>query len=195
MISSLEALKAINARRDDAIVVAVTETLRMWSSISHHRDLDLDISDCTDRASAVGLGVSLAQPYRRVMVLDCDSALRTSPGSLVTIANATPKNLIHFLFEDGTYTSTNGESIPGLDRIDFTKLAESAGYLRTYQFDDLEELVLSVGDVLDQTGPTFVSLKVSFNVEMPDYPRRTTGESLRAVKQTLERETMAHWNS
>ncbi len=195
MISSLEALKAINARRDDAIVVAVTETLRMWSSISHHRDLDLDISDCIDRASAVGLGVSLAQPDRRVMILDCDSALRTSPGSLVTIANATPKNLIHFLFEDGSHRSTDGESIPGLGRIDFRNLAESAGYRRTYQFDNLEELVLSVEDVINQTGPTFVSLKVAFNGDMPDYPHRTMGESLMAVKQTLEQETMAHWNS
>ena len=97
------------------------------------------------------------------MVLDCDSALRTSASSLVTIANATPKNLIHFLFEDGTYTSTDGESIPGLERIDFRNLAESAGYRRTYQFDYLEELVLSVGDVVDQTGPTFVSLKVAYN--------------------------------
>ena len=190
MISSLEAIKAINARRKDAIVVAVTETLRIWSSVSERRDLDLDISDCVDRASAVGLGVSLAQPDRRVMILDCDSALRTSASSLVTIANATPKNLIHFLFEDGTYTSTDGESIPGLERIDFRNLAESAGYRRTYQFDDLEELVLSVGDVVDQTGPTFVSLKVAYNGSIPDSPPRTMGESLRAVKQTLEHETI-----
>ena len=48
MIPSLEAIKAINNCRGDAVVVSATTDLREWSSESRCRELDLDLSDCMD---------------------------------------------------------------------------------------------------------------------------------------------------
>jgi hypothetical protein len=45
---------------------------------------------------------------------------------------------------------------------------------------------LNLEDVMAQAGPVLVSLKVTYGVELPDYPSRTTGESLKTVKETLE---------
>jgi len=186
LIPSLEAIKAINAWRRDAVVVSTTAALREWGSVSQCRELDLDLSDCMDKASSVGLGIALAQPHQKVLVLDCDSVLRANLSSLMTVGRAAPQNLVHFLFEDGSHISTDGQPIPGMDRINFKALAEGGGYPRTYQFDSLEELVISLQEVLEGAGPVFVCLKVFHDRDLPAYPARTMEESLKAIKACLE---------
>ena len=189
MIPAVEAARAINAHRGDAVVVAATAALRAWSSVSHRRELDVDLSDCMDKAPSVGLGISLAQNRRRVLVLDCDTVLRANLGSLVTVGNAAPANLVHFLFEDVTHRATGGTPIPGQERVNFAAMAQGAGYGKTFAFDNLEELVLSLHEVMDAPGPTFVSLKVSHYPEMPDYPDRSMDESMATVRRTLKAES------
>ena len=185
MIPSLEAVKAINTWRGDAVVVSATSALREWTSVSGRRDLDLDLSDCMDKAASVGLGVALAQPRRRVLVLDCDSVLRTNLSTLMTIGAAAPTNLVHFLFEDSGHLSTDGKPIPGLERIAFEALANDGGYPRTYHYDDLEEFVISLRGVLEGVGPTFVSLRVVHDKDMPGYSARTVKQSFETVKAAL----------
>lgn len=188
MISSIEAIRAINTWRKDALVVSATAALREWNSVSQRRDLDLDISDCMDKASSIGLGVALARPGRKVLVLDCNSVLRSNLGSLVTIGTAGPENFVHFLLEDGSYTSTDGVPISGLDKVNFRALAEDGGYARTFEFNSLEDLVIGLEEVLEGPGPTFVSLKIFHDTELPSYPSRVMEASFIDVKQTLEQE-------
>ena len=191
MIPSCDAAKAINSWRGSAVVISTTAALREWRSVSCRRDLDLDLSDCTDKAISVGLGIALARPDRKVMVLDSDTMLRRNLGSLITVGNAAPKNLVHFLVEDGSYNSTEGMPNPGQDRVNYMALAQGGGYPRTYQFDNLEEFVISVQDVLEGDGPTFVSLRVIDGGGMSDYPSRPMADSLRVVKVALAREASA----
>ena len=139
-----------------------------------------------DKASSFGLGLALARPDRRVLVLDCDSVLRMNLGSLITIGAAAPRNMVHVLFEDANHLATNGLPIRGLDRINFRALAEDGGYHRTFEFDSLEDLVLGLEEVLEGPGPTFLSLKVVHDWDLPGYPDRSMRESFEAVKGTLE---------
>ena len=134
----MEATKAVNFHRNDALVVSTSSALRDWSQVSERRDLDVDISDCMDRAPAVGLGLALAQPEGKVLVLDCDSTLRTNLGGLATIGESNPKNLIHFVFDDVSSTSTSGIPIKEIDNLDLAQIASSSGYEKVYEFDKLE---------------------------------------------------------
>ena len=109
MIPSMEATKAVNFHRKDALVVSTSFALREWSQVSERRDLDVDLSDCMDRAPAIGLGLALAQPDEKVLVLDCDSTLRTNLGGLATIGESNPENLVHFVFDDVYSGSTSGD--------------------------------------------------------------------------------------
>jgi len=187
LIPSLEAMKAIDRWRSDEVVVSATTSLREWSSVSRRRDLDLDLSDCMDKAASLGLGVALAQ-HRKVVVLDCDSVLRSNLAALITVGTAAPENLVHILLEDASHLATDGIPIPGLDGIDFVAHAREGGYPRTFRFDDLEDFVVGMEDVMAGPGPTFVSLKVIHDREVPDYPPSTLAKSVRTVKETLEQE-------
>ena len=190
MIPSLEAVKAIDNRREDAVVVSATAALREWGIVSRRRDLDVDLSDCMDKAPAVGLGIALAQPERKVVVLDCDNVRRTNLASMVTVGDMAPENVVHFLFEDDNPVVPDGPRVPVLDRVNFIGIARDGGYSKTYQFDNLEDLVLNLEEVMEGPGPTFVSLKVSYDREVPGYPERTIGESVKAVRDTLAQEAV-----
>ena len=142
MIPAMEATKAVNFHRNNALVVSTSSALRDWSQVSERRDLDVDLSDCMDRAPAVGLGLALAQPDGKVLVLDCDATLRTNLGGLATIGESNPKNLVHFVFDDVSSTSTSGIPIKEIDNLDLAQIANSSGYAKTYEFDKLEELLI-----------------------------------------------------
>ena len=181
----MEAARAVNYHRRDALVVATSDALRHWSLVSERRDLDVDLKDCMDRAPAVGLGLALAQPESKVMVLDCDATLRTDLGGLATIGESQPHNLLHFVFDDASHHSTEGMPVRGLDNLDFAAMAQSAGYLKTYCFDDLEDLLLGLEEVMVQRGPVFVLLKVFRHAELPGLPERSMAECWATVRRTL----------
>ncbi len=185
MIPSMEATKAVNFHRKDALVVSTSSALREWSQVSERRDLDVDLSDCMDRAPAVGLGLALAQPKEKILVLDCDSTLRTNLGGLATIGESNPENLVHFVFDDVSSSSTSGLPIKEMDNLDLVQIAASSGYAKTYEFDKLEELLIGLEEVMRQTGPVFVRVKVFRDGIQIPFPERSMAEGWAEVRENL----------
>ena len=180
-----EAVRAVNYHRSDAVVVSTSAALREWSRVSEQRELDVDLMDCMDRAPAVGLGLALAQPGGRVLVLDCDATLRTNLGGLATIGESRPANLVHFVFDDASRTSTGGAPIKELDRLDLVGMAESSGYAKAYHFDRLEELLIGLEEAMEQEGPIFVLVSVFQDEEAPAFPDRRMAEGWAQVREHL----------
>ena len=185
-----EAARAVNYHRGGALVVSTSSALREWSRVSERRELDLDLMDCMDRAPAVGLGLALAQPSGKVLVLDCDATLRTNLGGLATIGESRPANLVHFVFDDASRTSTDGLPIKELDHLDLVRMAESSGYARAYHFDRLEELLIGLEEVLrptqdEQEGPIFVLVSVFQEGDAPAFPDRKMAEGWAQVREHL----------
>ncbi len=187
MIPSMEAAKAIDFHRKDALVVSTSAALRDWNQVSRRRDLDIDLTDCLDRAPAVGLGLSIARPDRKVLVMDCDATLRTDLAGLATVGESKPENFVHFVFEDAAHSSTDGIPIRGFDNLDFAAIAQGSGYAQTYEFDSLEDFLIGLEEVMVQTGPTFVVVKVVREAEPPPLPERSMAEGWAQVKETLNK--------
>src|SRR5262245_44438473 len=60
-------------------------------------------------ASSIGLGLAMAQPNRRVIVLDGDGSLLMNLGSLATIGWIQPKNLTVIVWDNALYGTTGGQ--------------------------------------------------------------------------------------
>ena len=180
-----EAARAVNYHRGDSVVVSTSAALREWSRVSDRRDLDLDLMDCMDRAPAVGLGLALAQPEGKVLVLDCDATLRTNLGGLATIGESRPSNLVHFVFDDTARSSTGGVPIRELDHLDLVRMAESSGYARAYHFDRLEELLIGIEEALEQEGPVLVLVSVFQEEDAPSFPDRPMADGWAQVREQL----------
>lgn len=185
MIPSMDATKALNFHRQDSLVVSTSSALREWNTVSTRRDLDVDLTDCMDRAPAIGLGLALARPNDKVLVLDCDATLRTDLGSMATIGESNPKNLVHFVFDDSSHLSTGGIAIQGMDRVDLAAMAQGAGYAKTYEFNELEDFLIGMEEIMKQPGPVFVLVKVFRGEEILPFPERTMADGWAEVRNTL----------
>lgn len=185
MMDALEALRALAEHRVDEIVVTTMSTAKEWPFFSRRPELDVPLVGAMGKASSLALGIALAQPDRRVLVLDGDGSLLNNLGTLATIAGQAPRNLVHFVFEGGTYDTTGGQPIPAAAVVDFAGLALEAGYRGAYEFDDLEEFRLSLPTLLFEDGPILVALKVRPLWSTHPFPERRTATALRDLSRAL----------
>ena len=63
-------------------------------------------------ASSIGLGLALARPDLRVVVLDGDGSLLMNLGSLATIGLLHPPNLVVIVMDNEEYATTGGQPTP-----------------------------------------------------------------------------------
>ena len=187
MISSLEAVKAISRERDDAIVVSTMSPNRCWEAVTENPNLDLPIFGAMGKASSVALGLALARPEKKVLVLDGDGGLLMNLGSLVTIAGQEPENLVHFLFEDGVYFTTGGQPVPGAGRVSLAGMAKDAGFRHSHEFDNLEDFASELPAIMKEPGPVFVCLKVDHPYEQPPVYIGNTGAAMKRLAEQLGR--------
>jgi len=78
--------------------------------VAGHRPENLYTWGAMGSVSSVGLGLALARPELRVVVLDGDGSLLMNLGSLATIASLRPPNLVHIVCDTGTYETTGGQA-------------------------------------------------------------------------------------
>jgi sulfopyruvate decarboxylase subunit beta len=152
-----DVLRAIAEHRGAAVVVPTMTTSPAWRLIAPD-DLSVTCVGFMGGASSLGLGIALAQPDRRVIVLDGDGSLLMQLGSLATVAGAAPRNLTHLLFKNGVYHTSGSQATPGGASVDFAGMARAAGYRSTFMFDDLEDFRIKLPLVLAEPGPVFVEL-------------------------------------
>jgi phosphonopyruvate decarboxylase len=142
----------------DAAVVATYSSAVDWVAVAP-RVLNYTSIGAMGLDSSHGLGLALGRPDKRVIVLQGDGSLLMNLGSLVTIAEAAPKNLVHLVAHNETYEANGGHPIPN-PKVDFAALARAAGYAAVYDFADLGVFAQQVAHVLEQDGPVFATLHV-----------------------------------
>lgn len=188
MMKRDECLKVLAQHHTDEIVVPVFQAAFEWIAIKPDALTYLGVG-AMGQASSHALGLALGRPDKRILVLDGDGSLLMNLGTLVTIADVAPSNLIHFVCNNGTYEANGSHPIPGAGCVDFAALAQAAGYKRTYTFAGLAQFSAEIGDVLKQQGPIFVVLQVvpgehypqDFDILHSAARRREFGEAFRAL--------------
>jgi phosphonopyruvate decarboxylase len=166
-------LKALASSRGNAICVPTMTTSPAWRTLAPD-DLSIGCVGFMGGASSLGLGLALARPERRVLVLDGDGSLLMQLGSLATVAGAAPRNLVHFLFKNGVYHTSGAQGIPGGLSVDFVMMAEGAGYRTALAIRELEELRRRLPELLAAEGPIFVELLTGLAEQTPMTVRERT---------------------
>ncbi len=182
-----ECFKALARAHTNEIVVAVYQSGFDWRAIKPW-PLNYFCTGVMGQASSHGLGLALGRPDKRVIVLDGDGSILMNVGSLVTIADAAPKNLIHFVCENGTYEVNGAHPIPGQGRVSFAAFARAAGIPRVYEFSALAEFETRVAGLLREPGPVFATLKIEPGAPYPrDYDYIHSAEHRRTFHEALRR--------
>jgi phosphonopyruvate decarboxylase len=184
MISQEDMMGVVQQHRGNAVVVPVERANVAWPRISSYPQRDISPS-AMGKGSSFALGLCLAQPDTKVIVFDGDGSLEMNLGTLVTVANKAPKNLYHFVLENGMYATTGGQPIPGQEQISFTNMAKSAGYAATYDFDDLEDFATQIPRILEEPGPTLVCVKTTPNPRERGQRMQEMGSRRRPITQAI----------
>lgn len=119
-------------------------------------------------ASSIGLGLAMSS-NRKVVVFDGDGSILMNLGSLVTIYNQNPKNLILIVLDNECYGST-GSQCTYASTVDLGSIADSVGFKNKFFFHNPDK-ELGIKEVLNSNGPVFVHLKVKpGNADVPVIP-------------------------
>jgi thiamine pyrophosphate-dependent acetolactate synthase large subunit-like protein len=87
-------------------------------------------------AAMVGLGLAMAQPERRVLVVTGDGEMLMGLGSLATIGVQRPPNLAVAVFDNGRYAETGMQASHTAETVDLTGVARSCGFKETFDITD-----------------------------------------------------------
>lgn len=181
MMNRLDCLKMLARHVTDEIVVATYSTATDWLEIND-RPLNYFAFGAMGLASSHGLGLALARPDKRVIVLDGDGSLCMNLGTLITIATVAPKNFIHFVGHNGTYEANGGHPIPNAG-VDFAGIAYSAGIRKTHTIATLADFDGRIAGLLKEDGPVFVDLLI----EQGPLSARDYSEMYSAARRTAFR--------
>jgi phosphonopyruvate decarboxylase len=165
-ISRLEALRAALAVVGDAPVVHANGFICRESFSLGDRRQNFYMIGSMGLASAIGLGVALAQPERPAVVFDGDGNLLMNLGILPMIGGGPvmgggrPANFVHVVFDNDVYGSTGNQASPSRHaRLD--AIAAASGYRYVAAVTEADAVGDAVAAALDGGGPAFVLAKVT----------------------------------
>jgi thiamine pyrophosphate-dependent acetolactate synthase large subunit-like protein len=112
-------------------------------------------------AAMVGLGLALAQPKRRVLVITGDGEMLMGLGALATIAVAGPANLAVAVIDNERYGETGMQETHTGHGVDVAGMARAAGFKDARLVATATELEAAIPVLLAAPGPVFANIKVS----------------------------------
>ena len=123
-------------------------------------------------AALVGLGLALAQPRRRVLVVTGDGELLMGVGGLATVAAASPANLALAVIDNERYGETGMQRSHTAAGADLAAIALGAG-LREARTVDATAAVAAAGErLVSARGPLLAVFKVRAERLRPVLPER-----------------------
>jgi phosphonopyruvate decarboxylase len=181
--SRTEALRAVQANVDAAkdVIVATTGFTGRELYACEDRANQLYMVGSMGCASPFGLGLALARPEKRVIVLDGDGAFLMRMGAAATLGFERPKNLVHVLLDNEAHDSTGTQSTV-THSIDAASVAHACGYPAVRRVRDAAELGAQIADRTE--GLRFLHLKTKPGAP-DDLPRPKI--TPREVAQRLEK--------
>ena len=109
----------------------------------------------------IGLGLALAQPSRRVVVITGDGEMLMGLGSLATIGVKQPANLSIVVLDNERYGETGMQPSHTSAGVDLVVIARSCGFTESRLVSDIADAP-SVREALRRAqGPLFIQAKIS----------------------------------
>jgi phosphonopyruvate decarboxylase len=184
-----EVLQTLAKHRSNEIVLTTMSVAQEWPTYSQSAFDFNALGTGMGHLPDTGLGLAVACPERKVLILNGDGSMLMNLGVLVSIANAAPRNLILFVFENEIYEVTGGQPIPGRGRANFAAMAKGAGFPHAFEFNDLAAFDKQLPTILKLDGPVFVTVQASPSGKPLSTKAQPIREAARKLRETL---TAAH---
>lgn len=112
-------------------------------------------------AAAMGLGLALAQPDRRVLVLTGDGELLMGMGSLATIGVQRPRNFALVVLDNEHYGETGMQPSHTKFGVDLAATAAACGFAASSVMNTMQQVRDLREEIHRAGGPLFAQIKVA----------------------------------
>lgn len=112
-------------------------------------------------AAMIGLGLALAQPERRVLVVTGDGEMLMGIGALATIAVQAPANLAVVVIDNQHYGETGMQETHTGHGVDLAAMAAGAGIPLSATVRSEADLAAAIPVIRGTAGPVFHVIKVT----------------------------------
>lgn len=146
-----EVVKQLLRERGDLVVVSGLGAASWDVAAAGNNPLDFPLWGAMGGAAMVGLGLALAQPVRKVLVLTGDGEQLMGMGSLATIAVQQPPNLRIVVLDNERYGETGQQQTHTAAGVDLAAVALACGFPQARTVRTEEEVAALREDI--QAGP------------------------------------------
>ncbi len=155
-----EAIETLARHRGDAVAVcALGMAANEWWAVTQGED-SFYMHGAMGFAASFALGLSLSLPQAKIWLLNADGSLCMNLGCLLTEASQAPKNLKHFVVDNGVYQTVGALPMVNQGRTDYAAIARGAGFTRAHTIETLPEVERQMPAIAAEDGPSFTVLRV-----------------------------------
>jgi thiamine pyrophosphate-dependent acetolactate synthase large subunit-like protein len=155
-----EVVAALLAGRGDLLVVSGLGSTTYDCAAAGDHPLNFYLWGAMGGAAMIGLGLALAQPRRRVLVITGDGEMLMGVGSLATIATRRPANLAIAVIDNERYGETGMQTTHTAAGVDLAGMARAAGFGTTATVSREDELKGAIDTLRRAPGPVLTVIKV-----------------------------------
>ena len=171
ILDRTQAVPALIGRHEDFLIIAgLAGTARDVAALTKDGAHTYALAGVMGGACAMGLGLALARPDKRVLVVTGDGELLMNVGTLATIAVLNPSNLSIVCVDNGHYGETGYQKSHTSLGVDLEKIASAAGLKITRTIRSEGDLADGARLLRDGNGTAFVLLRVK-PTDPPSYKR------------------------
>ncbi|HWE20605.1 MAG TPA: thiamine pyrophosphate-dependent enzyme [Hyphomicrobiaceae bacterium] len=171
VLDRCQAVPALIGRHEDFLfVTGLAGTSRDVAALTRDGAHVYTMAGAMGGASMMGLGLALARPDRRVLVVTGDGELLMNLGSLATISVLNPPNLAIVCVDNGHYGETGYQKSHTSLGVDLERIAAGSGIKRTLAIGQESEIAAGARLIREGNGTAFVLLRVK-PTEPPAYKR------------------------
>src|SRR6202140_3134915 len=156
-----EAVPRLIGRHEDFLfLTGLAGTARDIAALTHDGAHIYTMAGAMGGACMIGLGLALARPERRVLVVTGDGELLMNVGALATIAVMDPPNLAIVCVDNGHYGETGYQQSHTSLGTDLEKIASGAGIRLTRTIEQQADIAASARLIREGNATSFVLLRV-----------------------------------
>ena len=156
----IDCLSAIYDRLTECAVVTIMGAVAVELYSLGHRANFFYLEHAMGLASSMGLGIALAQPERKVVVIDGDGSVLMNLGTFTTMSRYAPPNLTHIVFDNESLLSVGGFPTATSTGSDLAAMARGAGIGNVRAVTDIDEFAVAAGSAMDAGETACVVAKV-----------------------------------
>jgi thiamine pyrophosphate-dependent acetolactate synthase large subunit-like protein len=167
-----EVVKALLERRGALLVVAGLGSSAWDCTAAGDHPLTFPLWGAMGSACMIGLGLALAQPSRRVLVITGDGEMLMGLGSLATIGAKRPPNLAVVVLDNERYGETGMQKTHTAHGVDLAAVAAACGFAGARVVRRGPEIEAMRSGVHRRKGPLLYQVKVRPETLPPVLPPR-----------------------